>query len=397
MILEQIAQTIVDNTSEIIDYPMIITDEHGNIIGSTDRSRLGSLHIATVDVLRRNRTVSYEPEDVQSLDNVLPGVATPIMLNDKVIGVLGIVGNPDTINKYVQLVKSHVELMFHESFKRETTVLESKTLDTLIQYLLFSDHRHESEPMLEYGRMLGYQFDLDRICIVIELDLPSLHQPGQEGSLDKYSFPYFQKELIDQVKHLFVDHRQDIFSLLHLEQMIVLKAVQPHEQEAFIRKTEQRMQRLNQFLQDKHQASAAVAVGNMKRGVGGIKESYENAVRILKIGKSNPQSGRFYHYNDWEITLELLTRELTPAIADKLAGMLGALRRHANYDTLSATFLTYCRCNLNLSETARTLFIHRNSLAYRMDKLAELTGLDLSTFEHCLLLYIAIRGSGADQ
>lgn len=393
MILDQIAQTIVDQTSDIIEYPIIITDEKGTIIGSTDRGRLGSLHIASIDVLRKNRTISYEPGDVKALDNVLPGIATPILLNDAVIGVLGIAGEPDSIKKYVQLVKSHVELMFHESFKKETSALETKALDTLVQYLLFTSPDEESDTMIEYGRMLGYRFDLDRVCIVIELDLLSLQRPGRDVGMDKHSFPYFQKDLIEQVRRLFVDHRQDIFSLLNLEQLIVLKTVQPREQELLAEKTEQRMRKLNQFLRERHQAGASVALGNVMSGVAGIKQSYENAVRTLKIGKRTPSSNPFYHYNDWEITLELLTQELTPPVTDRFAGMLRALREHANYETLSATFLTYCKCNLNLSETARTLFIHRNSLNYRLDKLSELTGLDLSTFEHSLLLYIALRNA----
>ncbi|MDG0793790.1 helix-turn-helix domain-containing protein [Cohnella ginsengisoli] len=391
MILDQIAQTIVDHTSEIIDYPIIITDEKGTIIGSTDRGRLGSLHIASIDVLRKNRTISYETGDVKALDNVLPGIAMPILLNDAVIGVLGIAGEPDSIKKYVQLVKSHVELMFHESFKKETSALETKALDTLVQYLLFSSPADESGTMIEYGRLLGYRFDLDRVCIVIELDLLSLRLPVRDGSSDKTAFPYFQKDLIEQVKRLFVDHRQDIFSLLNLEQLIVLKTVLPRERDSLAEKTEQRMRKLNQYLRDKNHAGASVALGNVSSGAAGMKQSYENAIRTLKIGKRIPSSYPFYHYNDWEITLELLTQELTPAVSDKFAGMLLALRDYPNYETLSATFLAYCRCNMNLSETARTLFIHRNSLNYRLDKLSELTGLDLSAFEHCLLLYVALR------
>ncbi|MDF2834569.1 MAG: transcriptional regulator [Paenibacillus sp.] len=391
MYLEQIAQTIVDNTSEIIGYPIIITDEKGSIIGSTDRSRLGSLHIATFDVLRRNQPVSYEKEDVEALENILPGIATPIVVNDKVIGVLGIAGNPAMIKNYAQLVKSHVELMFHESFKKETTVLESKALDTLVQYLLFSGRPDDTDPMIEYGKMLGFRFDLERVCVIIELDLLSLQLPALEGGMDKYSLPHFQKQLIEQVKHLFVDHRQDIFSLLNLEQMVVLKTVLPHERDTIVSKVENRMQRLNQFLGEKHQASAAVALGNVANGVNGIKQSYENAVRTLTVGKRSKLSARFYNFNDWELTLELLVKELSPYIIDKLTGQLVALRNHGSYETLAATFLAYCKSNMNLSETSRTLFIHRNSLLYRLDKISELTGLDLSSFEHCLLLYVAIR------
>lgn len=396
MMLDQIAQTIVDHTSEIIDYPIIITDDKGTIIGSTDRGRLGSLHIASLDVLRKNRTISYAPGDVEALDNVLPGIATPIVLNDAVIGVLGIAGEPDAIKKYVQLVKSHVELMFRESFKKETSALEAKALETMVQYLLLSSPAGESDPMIEYGRMLGYRFDLDRVCIVIEPDLRSLQLPSRDGGADPYAFPYFRQDLVEQVKRLFVDRRQDIFAFFNLDRLVVLKAVQPHEHASLAEKTGQRLRKLNQYLTDKHRIVASAALGSVASGVAGIKQSYENAVRTLKIGKRTPSSLPFYHYNDWEITLELLAQELTPPVADKLAGLLLALREHPNYETLSATFMAYCKCNLNLSETARTLFVHRNSLHYRLDKLSELTGLDLSTFEHSLLLYVALR-SARDQ
>jgi carbohydrate diacid regulator len=391
MILEHITQTIAENTSEIIGFPIIITDDKGNIIGSSDRSRLGTLHKASLEVLKKNQDICYEIEDVKRFENVLPGVATPIFLNNKPIGVLGIVGIPNVVKKYVQLVKSYVEMMCHESFKKETIVLESKTLDTLVQFLLYSNNNEETDHIIRYGKMLGYNLDLDRICIIIEIDLLSIHLPSQEDKFNKFSFQYFQKELIEQVKYLFVDNKEDIISLLNLEQFIILKSVYSNDQDTFLKAIESKTQKLNQFLKKKHNLSAAIALGNIQNGFNGIKESYENAVRTLNIGKKNNILPKIYNYNDWDITLELLTSELTPYILDKLTNNLSALINHSNYATLSATFMAYCKCNMNLSETARSLFIHRNSLVYRLEKIAELSCLNLSKFEHCLLLFIAIK------
>ncbi|MCL1866510.1 MAG: helix-turn-helix domain-containing protein, partial [Oscillospiraceae bacterium] len=46
--------------------------------------------------------------------------------------------------------------------------------------------------------------------------------------------------------------------------------------------------------------------------------------------------------------------------------------------------------NLNVSETSRKLFVHRNTLVYRLDKIKKLTGLDLREFEHAIIFKIAL-------
>ena len=49
--------------------------------------------------------------------------------------------------------------------------------------------------------------------------------------------------------------------------------------------------------------------------------------------------------------------------------------------------------NLNISETARQLYIHRNTLVYRLEKIQKLTGLDVRVFEDALTFKIAMMGS----
>ena len=76
---------------------------------------------------------------------------------------------------------------------------------------------------------------------------------------------------------------------------------------------------------------------------------------------------------------EQLNRIIEPFVKDE------------QFRELYRTFMTYCEHNLNLSETARHLYIHRNSLIYRLNKMSKLTSLDLSQFEQCLLLYVALK------
>ena len=128
MILKQIAQKIAENTSEIIGYPISITDKKGYIIGSSDKQRIGTFHPASIEVLKRQQTICYGINDEKLLENVLPGSAFPIFSNQETIGVLGIVGDPKEVRKYSQMIKSYVEMMCQESLKQDLHTFEEKKL-----------------------------------------------------------------------------------------------------------------------------------------------------------------------------------------------------------------------------------------------------------------------------
>ena len=55
-----------------------------------------------------------------------------------------------------------------------------------------------------------------------------------------------------------------------------------------------------------------------------------------------------------------------------------------------ATVFTFFENNLNISETARQLYIHRNTLVYRLEKIQKKTGLDVRVFEDALTFKIAM-------
>ncbi|OIK08972.1 transcriptional regulator [Bacillus sp. MUM 116] len=399
--LEDISQTIVENTSRIIGYPISITDEKGYIIGSSDTNRLGSFHQASIDVLRKKETICYEYDEVKNLTNVLPGVATPIIIDQESVGVLGIVGNPTEVKKYAQLVKSHVELMCHEYLKKEMRILESKTLDNLIHYLLNSDNIKEMDQIIRFGKMLGYNLGLEfnRVCLIIEVDLLTEQFTGTANkNPDKFSWQFLQNNIMDLLRYYLIDNKEDILSSLTLDQFILIKAIDPAETpESFAKQMQQKISRMSEYIQSKYQFDARISIGSMKKGINGIKESYEESIKTLIAGKRTNISPKVYYYNDWNIILELIGTDLPPYIAERLSDKMNCFFQHVNFPTLSFTFTTYCQCNMNISETARSLFLHRNSLVYQLEKISELTCLDITNFEHCLLLYFAIKNSGQEK
>lgn len=388
-ILEHIAQEIVEKTNEILDYPISITDNEGIIIGSTDKSRIGIFHQPSLEVIKNNIMVDCKS---QLEKKILPGVSAPIKFNNKVIGVLGIVGNPREVEKYVQLVKNQVEMMCQEAFRNEMVELKEKMVEMFVHQMINLQVKdpEKIEPIAHYAKLLEYDLHKDRVCLLIHIH--SLSEKIAEKNEVFGTFQYFQKEVLNFLHLIFHENKDDIVSLLDFERFIIIKSL-PYQQSfsTLIASLEEKLYKINTFLKTKYHVSASISVGDISNSLNGISESYQNALKSLSIGMKIDQETNIFVYNERETLIWLLPKELNSAYQNKLIRTISPLIEHDSYEVLSTTFLGFCKYNMNLSEASRSLFIHRNTIIYRLEKISEITSLNTSSFEHCMLLYTAIQ------
>lgn len=99
---------------------------------------------------------------------------------------------------------------------------------------------------------------------------------------------------------------------------------------------------------------------------------------------------RCYYYQD--LVLPVLLDSLRGGWqANELALPLAKLRAMDSNGLLRRTLACWFRNNVQPTATAKALFIHRNTLEYRLNRISELTGLDLANFDDRLLLYVALQ------
>src|SRR5699024_12369871 len=84
------------------------------------------------------------------------------------IGVIGVIGSPNEVRPYAELIKRYVELTWHESFQKEITDLENKIEESYLQYILLSNSKSETKTN-EYGQLLGLDNDKQMFDIVIDI------------------------------------------------------------------------------------------------------------------------------------------------------------------------------------------------------------------------------------
>lgn len=126
--------------------------------------------------------------------------------------------------------------------------------------------------------------------------------------------------------------------------------------------------------------SLTIGIGEAARSAGELHQSYRQARRAIEIGRIYREEETIHVYSS--LLLERFLSDISPDIAAHYHSLL--FNRHTARlfsDEILYTIEMFFRKDLNLSDTARQLYIHRNTLVYRLDKVQRQIGLDLRKFD----------------
>lgn len=143
-------------------------------------------------------------------------------------------------------------------------------------------------------------------------------------------------------------------------------------------------------IREEESLSMMAGIGEPKKGLAPLALSLEEAKTALEIGKKYHENESVYMHKF--LLLERLMQEIPAKVAQSYYERLfnRSTSRIFSEETIK-TIETFFECHLNIAEAARRLYIHRNTLVYRLDKVQKATGLDLRTFEDAItfrLLYM---------
>ncbi len=139
-------------------------------------------------------------------------------------------------------------------------------------------------------------------------------------------------------------------------------------------------QALRETLLSEDALDVTIGIGEVIQAVQNLHESYRQAKRAIEIGRSfrEGESVHVYRY----MLLERFLTDLSPELAEHYYGLLFNRQTSRLFsEEILSTIEMFFRKDLNLSDTARQLYIHRNTLVYRLDKIQRQVGLDLRKFE----------------
>jgi carbohydrate diacid regulator len=355
----ELAQEIVERTMKILNRNINVMNEEGIIIGSGDRGRINQIHDGALLVLKKAESVEIEESKASELKGSKPGINLPIRFNNQIVGVVGITGEPEQIRNYAELVKMAAELVLEQSFLLERVQLKQRLQSEIVNQLI-SDEQINEVWIKERAGFLGIDLQQPRTAIVLK------HSGKQETTNQK---------LISAIQ--FELGKQDLTGVTFNNEIVILKAGSQSERKVFLN-------RLVKVIKEK----THIGSGSLAETIKEMKTSFQQAQRVLMLGQKLEPDAGFHLYEDYRLEVTLSKLAQTEQ-ADNAFSFYDRLIEKDKKGELAHTLDIYIKEGGELNKIAESLFIHRNTLRYRLDKIMELTGKDPRNIKNLMELYIA--------
>jgi len=149
-------------------------------------------------------------------------------------------------------------------------------------------------------------------------------------------------------------------------------------------------QALQETLMGETAHQMTVGIGRSRHTMDELRESYAEARRAIEVGRIFQPEDSIYMFN--RLILERFLMELPQDISAYYHGLLFNRKNQRLFnEEMLYTIDMFFKKDLNLSDTARQLYIHRNTLVYRLDKVQKQIGLDLRSFEDAVTFKILME------
>ncbi len=191
---------------------------------------------------------------------------------------------------------------------------------------------------------------------------------------------------LEKVRSIFGGQSKDFVTAVDEKNIIVVKELAENETYEDLEKTAEVI--LNLFKADED-CEAYIAYGTVVNEIKEVSRSYKEARMALDVGKIFFEEKDVIAYST--LGIGRLIYQLPIPLCKMFIKEIFDGKSPDDFDEETLTTIDkFFENSLNVSETSRQLYIHRNTLVYRLDKLQKSTGLDLRVFEDAITFKIAL-------
>ena len=348
MISNQILQNTIDGLKGITRVDMCIIDTEGKVLATTfpDADNYINPALAFVE----------SPADSQ----VIQGCQFFTVFDDHQIEyVLLANGDSDDVYMVGKIAGFQIQnllVAYKERFDKDNFI-KNLLLDNLLLVDIYNR-----------AKKLHIETEVRRVVYVVETNR---EKDGNE---------------LEKVRSIFGGKSKDFVTAVDEKNIIVVKELAENETYEDLEKTAEVI--LNLFKADED-CEAYIAYGTVVNEIKEVSRSYKEARMALDVGKIFFEEKNIIAYS--ALGIGRLIYQLPIPLCKMFIKEIFDGKSPDDFDEETLTTINkFFENSLNVSETSRQLYIHRNTLVYRLDKLQKSTGLDLRVFEDAITFKIAL-------
>ena len=191
---------------------------------------------------------------------------------------------------------------------------------------------------------------------------------------------------VDVLSGMFPDKLQDFVLSINETDIAVVKQISVN---TAAEELERLALSMEETLKNELRIRTVIGIGTVAEHLRELADSYKEAQTAIDVGKVFDTERSILNYES--LGIGRLIYQLPTTLCDIY---LSEVFKKNSIDSLDQetlfTINKFFENNLNVSETSRKLFVHRNTLVYRLEKIKKITGLDLREFDHAIVFKVAL-------
>ncbi|GBF77213.1 hypothetical protein PA598K_05748 [Paenibacillus sp. 598K] len=373
-ISEALALRIVEAAKEVIRHEVNFIRTDGIIVASTTPERIGTRHAAALEALALGEIVEVDATTLY--EGSRPGINCPVIVDGEPLGVIGIAGDARECRPLANLLTKIAELLIREQRLSETRQSADDERHAAVRRLLFGEGRDAaslSELLERYGLPMQGQACVLVVALRSEVETRGVVGDGEARSERAQMRESTVRSAAPWMDGLLAAAKTPLYAYLFPDRYAILLPEDGYE--GMLR----------------HLRELAAGYG-LQAGIGSLQPwgelslSYRHAQLALQQARNDESAVCEFRKLGLDLLLSQLPQAQRRDYAEQRLGALNAEER----DTLRV----YQAHGLSLKAAAEALFLHKNTLQYRLDKISRKTGLDPRRYVDSVELYIALLLDG---
>lgn len=342
-------QSVINQLKENIDRTIAVIDETGSIVACSELVHIGENYSHVLDLFTSNDQILTHSSNTFKL----MGSCSKI---ENVVMVQGDDAQASDISAILAVSFGNIKSLYGEKYDK-SSFIKNIILDNILPSDIYIK-----------AKELHFSADVPRAVFFVRFT--------EKGDV----IPF------DIMQNMFPDKNKDYVISIGENDVVLVKEVKSASD---TKELEKIAHSIVDTVSAEFFLSVTVGIGTVSENIKDLAVSFRESQVAIEVGKVFDTKKSVISYEN--LGIGRLIYQLPTTLCDMFLqevfkkGSLESL----DHETL-LTIQAFFENNLNVSETSRKLFVHRNTLVYRLEKIKKLTGLDLREFEHAITFKVAL-------